>query len=493
MVGKVQTRRGLSVALATQLLVRGLGFAGSIVVAAGLARGLGHDSFGQFSLILMLVGVATNIGDLGLTSTVVRQLSVHPEAQSETVGALVLARIGTGVLGAVFVMATVAALEQSPAARLVGILAGATLLLVPLASLQAVGQAKLRIGAQNVLILLQSVLWTGTVVVLAFLQASLVVFGIGFFVTSAIQSVLTWALFRGLVTISFRGALAALRTVVRIAVPIAVGALFVTSYYRAGAILLYHFRGAGEVADFAAASRFLDILQVVPATLLAALLPLLSSTWRSNSSDVDSPDVDSPDMLGRRARLFALALKLIMVAALPLTAGAALLSDQLIRLVYGSEFGEAGPVLTVLILSFPAICAGYMAVGLALASGRTLLYCSVSAAAAVASVPANLLLIPVGGGIATAWITVGTEYAVSIVLLSVLRRGAGVGFPVRSWVGTALATAGMLLALAPLHEGPLALSVPLGALVFGLGAVVFRAVTLDDVRVLIDRRQQDWL
>jgi PST family polysaccharide transporter len=481
--GKVRTRRSLFVALGAQLIVRALGLAAGVVVAASLARGLGHVGFGEFSLVLTLVGVATNIGELGLTSTVVRQLAVCPDAQGEIVGALVLARIAAGALGAGLVMASVFALEQSPAVRLVGALGAATLLLAPLASLRAVGQAKLRIGAQNVLLLLQSGMWTVAVVVLALFGASLIAFGIAFFFTSAIYSVATWMFFRGLVPIAFRGAVPALADIVRISVPIVLGGLFVTSYYRIGGVLLYRHQGPDEVADYAAAYRFIDMLQVVPITLLGATLPLLASTWRADDST----------MIRRRTRLFALALKTMMLAALPLAAGGALLASGLVQLVYGSEFAAAGPVLAVLMLSFPAICAGYIAVGLALASGRTILYCVVSAGAAAASVPANLLLIPVGGAIASAWITVCTEYAVSGVLLVVLRSGASVEFPLRALAGTVLAVAGMLLAVAPLRDGPIAVSVLVGAVAFAVGAVAFRAVTMEDLRMLTDRREQDWL
>jgi O-antigen/teichoic acid export membrane protein len=472
----------LSVALAAQLLVRTLGLASGIVVAASLARGLGHTQFGQFSLVLTLVGIATNLGDLGLTNTVVRELAVAPDREAETVGALVLARIATGVLGASFVLVAVVVLDPSPTVRLVGLLGAATLLLAPLGSLQAVGQAKLRIGAQNVLLALQSALWMVAVLVLAVLDAPLVAYGLLFFLTSAVQSVATWAMFRRSAPVSFADARAALARVLRVAAPLAVGGLLVTSYYRAGAVLLYHFRGPAETADYSAAYRFLDMLQIIPITLLTALLPLLSSTWRADTADAAS----------RRDRLFGLSFASVALLALPTSVGGALVAEPLIHLVYGRDFAGAAPVLAVLLLSFPAICAGYIAVGLALASGRTALYAKVAGAVALLTIPANALLIPIGGGIATAWVTVVAEYAAAGTMLAALRRDTAVQLPVRSWIATAIATLLMALAIAPLRHLSPAISVPVGALVFGVAALALRAITITDLKRLVDRREEEW-
>lgn len=476
------TRRSISAALLVQLVVRALGLLSGIVVAAGLARGLGHEAFGQFSLVLTMVGIATTIGDLGLTNTVVRELAVAPEREAQIVGALVIARIGTGVLGAGIVAVGVAALDSSVEVRVVGGLAAATMLLVPLSSLQAVGQAKLRITAQNVLLAIQSASWMAAVLILALLGAPLVTYGLLFFLTSALQSVATWAMFRRSAPMTFTGAWPALVQVIRLAAPIAIGGLLVTSYYRAGAVLLYHFRGPIETADYSAAYRFLDMLQIVPITLLTALLPLLSATWRG----------DTPEAGRRRDRLFGFSFSLLALVAVPAAVGGALLAEPLMRLVYGNDFAGGAHVLAVLLLSYPAICGGYLAAGLALANGRTTLYAVVAGTVALVSIPANIVLIPLGGGVATAWVTVSAEYVAVIVMLAALSRGASVSLPLRSWAATVVATLLMAVAIWPLRGGSLALSLPVGAVVVGGAALLLRAITIEDLRRLLDRREEAW-
>ncbi|GAA4915435.1 O-antigen/teichoic acid export membrane protein [Actinomycetospora succinea] len=482
LVRAARSRRDLSTALVIQLAVRVVGIAGGIAVAAGLARGLGHEQFGQFSLMLLLLSIAINVGDLGLTTTVVRQLTVRPDAEASIVGALVVARSMTGLLGAAFVAIGFAVLEPAPDARLVAVLGAATLLLMPLSSLQTVGQAKLHVQAQNALLLMQSILWTTAVIVLAATHASLLAFGIAFCAVNVVQSVVTWAMFRRLAPPSFAAVWSTLRPILMIAAPVALGGLFVASYYRAGGVVLYAFRGAGEAADYSAGARVLDILQVVPATLLSVVLPLLSSTWRD----------DSPAARERRSRLFALALKSVMLAAVPIAVGGALLSSSLSVLVYGNEFASSGPVLAVLLLSFPAICAGYVATGLALACGRTGLFCAIAACVAAVTIPVNLLVVPVGGASATAWVTVIAEYAVAIVTFAALRRGTGVSFPFAAWARTLVAAGVMALAVLPLRDAPVVLSVLVGAIVFAIAGLAVRAVTLEDLRLLADRREREW-
>jgi O-antigen/teichoic acid export membrane protein len=476
-------RRGLSRAVLCQLLIRALGVACGVLVAGGLARGLGHTAFGQFSFVLSLVVMAESVGDLGLLSTAVRHLAVHPEAQNRTVGALMIARSITGTLGACAVVVVVFALDSSTDGRIVGLLVGATMLLGPVTVFQAVGQAKLRVPAQNIQFLFQNISWTAAVLILAAVRSTIVVFGAAFLVVSTAQAALTWALFRKLTSVSLRGALRELIQISRIAAPIAVGGLFVTSYYRLGGIILFHYQGASAVADYAAAYQFIDILQVVPGTLLVVVLPLLAATWRSPTSE----------LVRQRDRLFGLALTAVMTAALPLAVGGALISGRLVYLVYGAGFDRAASLLSVLLLAFPAICLGYVTVGITLASGRTILYCLVSAVAAGISVPVNLLLIPVYGPTAATWTTVGTEYAVAAALLVATCRHAGVGLPLRALGGALAATGLMAVAVFPLRHSPVILSVTAGALVYLLGALLFRAVTLADLRSLLDRDRKLWI
>lgn len=475
------TRRRLTGGLLVQLGVRAVGIASGVLVAAGLARGLSHADFGVFSLALSLAAMATSLADLGVTSAAVRHVAVDPGAESETAGALVILRGAAGLAGAALVILGSWLTDTGGALLPVAAIVAASLLLGPLNALQAIGQARLRVGSVNALLLLQSVLWTAAVLILAAIHAALLTFAWTFLAVAAVQSVANWLTFKSRTRVLLAGASAQLRQLLRVAWPIGLGGLFVTAYYRLDGVLLFHFRGASPTADFSAAYRFLDVLQVVPGTLLSVLVPLLAITWRSQD------DASTR----RRQRLFRLALTVVLGASVPLAVGGALVSGPLVHAVYGAEFDGAGPLLAVLLAAFPAIALGYISVGLALASGRTKLYAAVTCFAATGNIAANLVLIPAFGAAAAAWTTVATEYAVAITLMALLGTRTGVNLPWRPSIRIVLATACMVAAVAPLRDGPLSWSVSAGAVTYLVAAAVFRVLTPADLKTFLSRERLD--
>jgi O-antigen/teichoic acid export membrane protein len=427
--------------------------------------------------------MAAAIGDLGLTNTAIRQLAIEPDADREVLGALIAARGVTGLAGALLVGAIALTVDGAPQMKTVAPLVAATLLLSPLFSWLAVAQARLRLGRVNGLLLLQSLLWMVFVLLLAAQHASLVGYATGFLVAAIIQSVATWLSLRSQTAPTLTGTMTRLRQLAKVAWPIAVGGLFVTTYYRIDGVILYHFKGAIANADYSAAYRFLDVLQFLPGTLLMVVLPLLSATWRTGAQHGPA----------RRVRLFRLALTVTMAMSLPVAVGGALLASRLVRLVYGDTFEHAYPILVILLLAFPAIAFGYISVGFALASARTRLYAVTAGVAAVINVVANILLIPHYGAMAAAWITVATEFGVVGVLLAVLARSERLSLPWAAWAGSAAATLCMGVAVVALKGAPLGVAILLPGCVYVAAALSLGAVSRSDIKFVVGRRHLEWL
>lgn len=477
------TRRALATAVGIQLLVRGFGIISGVVVAAALARGLNHDDFGRLALVFSLVAMVMVVGEFGITSTAVRHLSVHPEAEAAIAGSLVLVRSITGVAGAIAVVGAAGLADGSGQVLPIAALAAGSLLFSPLTSLQPIGQARLEVNAVNALLFLQSALWAAAVLILAAQHAPVRVFAASFLGVSAVYAVVNWLVFRPKVDVTFVGAFKQAGFILSAAWPVIVGGFFVTAYYRLDGMILFYYHGPDRAADFAAAYRFLDVLQVIPGTLLFAALPLLSSTWRSKD----------PSTLQRRRRLFDLSLKATICIALPISVVGALISDRLVSAIYGSGFGEAGYLLRILIAGFPAIAVGYIAVGLALACDRARLYAAVAVVAAVFNIGANLFLIPRYAAEAAAWTTLGTEYVVSAVLLGFLTTSAGVAIPWGSWSRISAACICSGAVVFPIRHESMLLSLPAGAVSFLIAGTIFRVLARSDFRALTSRERLETL
>ena len=72
--------------------------------------------------------------------------------------------------------------------------------------------------------------------------------------------------------VTFAGTRGLIVDLLRLAWPIGLAGMFVTAYYRIDGVLLFHYRGATEVAYYSAAYRFLDVLQILPMTVSGVLL-----------------------------------------------------------------------------------------------------------------------------------------------------------------------------------------------------------------------------
>lgn len=95
--------------------------------------------------------------------------------------------------------------------------------------------------------------------------------------------------------------------------------------------------------------------------------------------------------------------RLVLLAALPLSAAAVVLGPRTLALVYGSEYSESGSVLVVLAATFPVISLVSLSRALLSGLGRQAVQLAVTAGAAALNIALSLLLIPDRGALGAAW------------------------------------------------------------------------------------------
>lgn len=470
------TRRRITVATAVNLAGRLLGVVLGVAVAAILARALGVGAFGRLSLVFALVGLAGNAGDFGLSQIAVRDMAAHPEQRPEILGSLVAVRLAlSGVLTATVIGGVVLMLPAG-SARWMGVLVAMTIPLGALGALQAGAQARLRPELMSYVTLGQSVVWLALVATLAYVHASLAVYGAAFLFAALVQTALAWALVRPVTAVSWRPRWSVARPLLRSALPLGLAGLCVTAYYKIDGIILFQLKGAEQTALYAAAYRFLDVLQLFPAAVLTILLPLLASLGRTGD-------------VRRSERSVQAALVVLGLVALPIVVGGALLSSRIVVLVYGHDFRGAGPLLAILLPAFLSICMGYVFTAILIAARHMWPYTAVAIGAAVANVAANLVLIPHFGAKGAAWITLATEFPVMTSITVLARRRMAVPLPWGRWLRTALATGAMALAIVAVHALPLGVVMGVAVAVFVGAGLLLGAVRADDVRQLLSRAE----
>jgi O-antigen/teichoic acid export membrane protein len=413
-LGKVSDRRAAGVA-AADLAARVATVVLGVFTTALLARHLGASGFAAFTYALAWGLLFAPLTDFGLRQAAVNRLSVREVSPSEIAGSLLLLRaIMAIVFGSVAAVLAVATAPDNTVAVGSLIVCVGMVLSVP-SALAAVVQTAMKPSWTIVNNASSSIGWAVIALIMIALGAGpvLLVAGItaaGLF-SSLIQAWLATKL-----TVIGKPTRAALSSLLRLSIPLGLGAVAVAVYYRVDSILVYQISGSEEAGFYAAAYRLVDQVQIIPIAIVGALFPLISEAAAHNPE--------------RLRRFVASAWEILLGLAFPIVAIGVVLAHPLAGLLFGSEF--EGPTGTVLILVWPVVIAiflGYLGGALVPAVNLVKIWTFIAFGGAFLCVGLCLLLIPPYGANGAAIATVATEYPVMAATLWITCRRAHLRLP----------------------------------------------------------------
>jgi O-antigen/teichoic acid export membrane protein len=379
--------------------------------------------------------VAVQVTDFGFTQSVVRFLVSERSGPSPELAACVALRLLSSLaLQAVIVVAAVFGAFGS-AGTTVAIVS----IMIPAAAIgawSAALQAHMQLNLLAVTTFMRTAVWCAIVVALAWRSASLAAFALSFVVVEAAASLLIAILARRDERLDLATVRAGVRPLWRASWRLGVMGLAVTLYYRIDTIVVFAFAGDVEAGYYTIAYRILDVLQILPAVLLVPVLPLVARATTS----------------GNRAaaeRVFGDCLVLGLAIALPIATLTAIRADDLLTVLFGSEYADGAAILSLLAASFLGITAGWIGTTVAAGSAGVGPLWIGAIAAAVTSIALNLILVPTHGATWSAAITVVIELAVGSASLLVAYRRTSASLPIGRLcrvAGAVAITGGALLA-----------------------------------------------
>lgn len=325
------------------------------LAVALLARAVKVEAFGHLSLAFSLVAALNNVGDFGFGQVVVREIAGNAADEAGLGASFLVARVSASLVlmaAALGFLAWAVPSSAFPATALIVL----TLPLLAVTNLTAIAQARFRPHWQGVLALAQAAAWLALVALFQVLDRPLSWYGGAYLAAVAVHAAGATAIVRRLVAIDLRAAGRHLRRLLAESWPLGLTGLFVTAYYHLDQILLYRLSGPEAAGLYGAAYRYLDVTQVLPATLLGAALPVLSRL-RSR---------DSPSF----GRISELALTLAVAVCAPVAVTGVLLNDEIVRLLFGEDFRPAAPLLAILAPATVVIGLSYVVSGMLIVARR---------------------------------------------------------------------------------------------------------------------------
>jgi O-antigen/teichoic acid export membrane protein len=190
------------------------------------------------------------------------------------------------------------------------------------------------------------------------------------------------------------------REAFRDVVPIGLGLILSSLYFRIDVFLIEFWNGTAAVALYGAVFRIVDALRLFPAAVLAVGLPTL---FRAT---------DARPLLSVSA--IVTAFSLIVTAVLWLAA------DALIPLLYGVRYAEAVPAFRILLASLPLMSLNYALTHQLVGWNGHRTWAAICAAAFAFNLALNARLIPTWSIAGAAWATLATEALLTVTCCAAL-------------------------------------------------------------------------
>ena len=452
----------LAVRLATNSIVQ---IGGSALAAAisfftfvAMTRGLGPDSYGDYVAATSFLFLPIVLSDLGLATTVLRDISARPEDTEAVMRRSVPLRAALSAV-AVAVMVLFGLLipfgEQTKLAILIwSVGAWATLMNV---AVLPVLQAQLRMHWAVVANVVGRTV--SLVLTLGALEADLGFTGvvwaqvIGVVVTFLVDLAVVGRLvpLRPIVDVPYWRAL--VRSSIVIGLAIGLGQVF----FKVDGVILALVRPAEEVGFYGAAYKFLEVADLIVAAIALSVFPMLTHY-------VATGNVNFRPLVQRT-------FDILLAAATAISLLFLLFAEQLVVVSSGREF-EAGADALRLLAPYPMLFfVNALMWRVLIAAGHDRVLLKMAASVLALNIALNVALLPPYGFRAAALTAVASEVVSITASAIVLRRRMGflpsVGY---GWVVGLAALA--MVAVALLLPGPWPLAAAVGLVAYGLVLVV---------------------
>jgi O-antigen/teichoic acid export membrane protein len=470
------TRQRAASDILMQVLVRIGNLALGVLVTALVVRTLGENGYGQWSTILVVLGLIGYFINFGMEEVAIREAARDPGSEHEWIGAVILLRLFALVPVVLVSVAAILVLHRSHQMLIAGLV---LVIGMPFGGIGALGllfQLRVDNRVPMLVLTLRSVLWAIAVAVIYWRGGSMIALAIAMAATNSLAAIVQLlAVFR-LDTPWPRPSRKQLAPLIRVGLPVGIAGALVVAYARIDQVIVFVIAGTKPAGLYGSVYNVLDQGHFVPISILTTLSPVLAAAWPADRAK-----------LLRTARLTA---QLLAIASFGALAFAAVASGPVVRLVFGREFSHAASALPVLAGAFVLICFGYLNGNLLLVFGLQKRLLWISLVALVANIAGNLIAVPLAGFMGAAWITLATEAVVFLLTLRLILQTLEMRRPKVGRIGhTALAAIVLGGALEAIKLAGAPLGVLFAAFCFGYPALLFglRAVVREDLGVLLRR------
>jgi len=456
------------VQLFARLLVLGLGLLSLRLTATYL----GVQEFGQLSIVIALTGLAATIGDLGVTTTLAREIAKTPAEATRLGGYLLRFRIGSSIAVAAVVAALLPFLPYQGSTKIAVGIALVGMVFTILGTFPAAFfQANLRLEYAAATDVLTRILGVAAIGIVRGFGLGLYALVLILAASNAIVCGVSFAFSRGFWSPNVNGSWSGGRKLIADAVAVGVVSIIGLVHFRGDAILLSLLKPARDVGIYAIAYRYIDQSFMLPGLFMATMFPVITRALHSNVRAAEQA-------INRTFQVLLLGAVLVVI-------GLFALATPLVHLVAGSSFDASVEPLRILSFSLVFIFVGPVFYNVLIALNRQRQLIVVGVASVVLNVGLNLILIPRYSYNGAAISTVVSECFSLLGCFVVARRHYDFRLDLGFIVRVAAAAGCACGVMASLDRSSAWAAFAGGEAVFVAAAYLFRAVTSAELRLVV--------
>jgi O-antigen/teichoic acid export membrane protein len=446
--------RALAQNAAVQIIGKTVATLLGVFTVAILARHLGVEGYGQFTIALSFLSIFAVIVDFGLTLTTTQMISEHKANEATLLGNLLTLRIISAVVFLALAPVVAIFFPYDNVIQL-SIAVGSFSYLFGTTSQMFVGVFQKRMLMSRAVL---AELANRTIVLLGVLFAS--VFNLGvvdivwmLVIGNAVQLLLMLSQTRALVAFRPQLNLAIWKTIVARSWPIGASIFFNLIYMRGDVVFLSIFRTNAETGLYGAAYKVVDVVTAIPVMYMGIALPILVAAWSASRTN-------------RFKKYMQRSFDFLSIVATPIIFGSIAVGMPIMQLVAGNDFIESGRVLMILgpaaAVVFWNSLFGHAIVALNKQKQMTWGYLAV----AILTVAGYVYFIPLYGMWAAAWLTLFSETLIGLLTFCVVWRVSKY-FPSLKMLSRAiLASIVMFIVLRVLPDAHILILLPLSIIVY---------------------------
>jgi O-antigen/teichoic acid export membrane protein len=250
--------------------------------------------------------------------------------------------------------------------------------------------------------------------------------------------------------------------------PLMLNHLLATVFFKIDVVLMEAINGNAVVGQYSTAYKWLDALNIIPAFLTMALLPIMARQAHEDRAGLK--------------RNYTLAVKLLVMVALPVAVVTTFIAEPLVRVLGGEEYLPAGGIaLQLMIWSIPIgwinSVTNYVIVALDRQRTLTIAF----AIGVLFNITTNLIFLPVYSYKAAAIITIFSEGALFLSFYWIIRQEiGGMGWRRVLWRPAAAGVVLLGVVVAVWQVAPL-VAFLLSPVVYGIALIELRPFGADEL------------